>query len=77
MQKMIIGALAPAIVPALARRARISWLGYGVAAYVALRLAKHYGVGGDLPDRALGAIDGAVRSYWPGFGGGHATRATV
>lgn len=63
MQNMIIGALAPAIV----RRAKFSWLGYGVAAYVALRLAKHYGVGGELPDRALGYIDQMVRSA-TGFG---------
>lgn len=72
MQKMIIGALAPAI----ARRAKISWVGYGVAAYVALRVAKHYGIGGELPDRALGFIEDAIRST-TGFGGSSSARATV
>lgn len=73
MQKMIIGALAPAIV----RRARISWVGYGVAAYVALRVAKHYGVGGDFPDRALGFIEDAIRTT-TGLGGrASSARASV
>jgi hypothetical protein len=48
--------------PAIARRARWSWVGYGMGAYVLLRVARHYGVLGSFPDRAITTMETAVRS---------------
>lgn len=50
------------IAPAIARRARWSWVGYGAAAYVFLRVAKRYGWFGDVPARALDTMENVVRS---------------
>ncbi len=58
----ISGAALSAVGPAIVRRAKWSWLGYGLAAYVGLRLARRYGVFGEFPNRALDMIDGTVKT---------------
>ena len=58
VQNMALSTLGPTI----ARRARWSWIGYGAAVYVGLRVARHYGWFGEFPDRALHAIENGVRS---------------
>lgn len=42
---------------AVLRRAKLSWLGYGVGAYVALRLMKRYGIMEKQADTAIGFIE--------------------
>ena len=42
---------------AVLRRAKLSWLGYGVGAYVALRLMRRYGIMEKQADSALGFIE--------------------
>lgn len=53
------------------RRMKWSWVGYGAAAYVALRLMRRYGVFAEPADRILHVMeDGArhaVRSVAPGL----------
>ena len=60
-----------AITPVLLRRAKWSFLGYGLAGYVGLRLARKFGFFGDYPDRALNFIDGQVKSK---LGVGHSSK---
>ena len=55
------------IAPALLRRAKWSYLGYGVVAYAGLQVARKLGLFGEYPDRALNFIDGQVKSRL-GFG---------
>jgi hypothetical protein len=50
------------LAPVILRRARFAWIGYGVGAYVALRLARHYGILGEFPDRALTALEDGYSS---------------
>lgn len=50
-----------ALAPALLRRAKWSFLGYGVAAYVGLRVARKFGLFGQYPDQAINFIDGQVK----------------
>jgi hypothetical protein len=59
--------------PALLRRAKWSFLGYGVVAYVGLRVARRFGIFGDYPDKAISFIDTQVKSKL-GFGSAERTQ---
>lgn len=50
----------------LLRRAKWSWLGYGVAAYVGLRLMRKFGIFENQADQALRLIDRTVRGKTTG-----------
>lgn len=54
--------LATTAAPAILRRARWSYLGYGLVAYGALRLAKRFGLFGEYPAKAVDFIDAQVKS---------------
>ena len=44
----------------IVQRAKWSWFGYGVVAYVGLRLMKRFGIFSDRADQALRLIDRVV-----------------
>ncbi|HVK61911.1 MAG TPA: hypothetical protein VM432_10190 [Bdellovibrionales bacterium] len=59
VQNMALSTLGPTI----ARRITWSWVGYGAAVYVGLRVARHYGWFGEFPDRALHVIENGARTF--------------
>lgn len=58
LKELALSSLAPAVF----RRMRWAYLGYGVVAYAGLHVAKRIGVFGDYPERAIDFIDNQVKS---------------
>jgi hypothetical protein len=63
VQNILISTLTSGIGLATLRRLKFTWVFYGAAVYVGLRLMRRYGIYADQADRALGFIDSGISQF--------------
>lgn len=61
LQSVVIGAVSGAVGRKVIRKAKWTWVGYGILAYIGLRTLRRYGVLHDHADRAIRMMEKSAK----------------